>query len=110
MEGTAMLSDNELRYLCGQNAHHTQGNFALIHLESPRLELTAERTRDFDPDTFFACDCPICQLTKASGVVVFDDDDSGNIETCNTCGHDHVHGQYCQHCAPGRVCGREVKQ
>jgi hypothetical protein len=29
--------------------------------------------RDFDPETYFFDDCPLCQMAKEGGVIVYDD-------------------------------------
>jgi hypothetical protein len=35
--------------------------------------LVQTRTEEFDPEVFFCPECPLCQMIKDSGVVVFDD-------------------------------------
>ena len=69
-----MLSDEEILFLYGQNAVISRKDrFTLVHLDRPSAELVRARTETFDPDEFFTRDCPICQLTRDGGVVVFDD-------------------------------------
>jgi hypothetical protein len=69
-----MLSDDEILFLYGKNAVISRkGRFTLVHLDRPSAELIRVRTECFDPEDFFACDCPICALSKEGGVVVFDD-------------------------------------
>jgi hypothetical protein len=69
-----MLSDQEILFMYGRNAVITRkGRFTLVHLDHPSTELARSRTENFDPDEFFKCDCPICDLTKDSGIVIFDD-------------------------------------
>jgi hypothetical protein len=58
----------------GKNAVISRkGSFTLVHLDRPSAELVRVRTENFDPDEFFDCNCPICDLTKEGGIVVFDD-------------------------------------
>ena len=69
-----MLSDDEILFLYGKNAVISRaGRFTLVHLDRPSAELVRVRTKTFDPDEFFRCDCRICQLSKEGGIVVFDD-------------------------------------
>jgi hypothetical protein len=69
-----MLSDEEILFMYGKDAVISRkGRFILVHLDRPTTELVRARTEGFDPDEFFSCDCPICELTKEGGVVVFDD-------------------------------------
>ena len=75
------ITDDELRFMYGQNVIITRkGEFTFVHLDAPSPELRNRRTREVDPETFFACDCRICQLTKDGGVVVFDDTDVSTEE------------------------------
>jgi hypothetical protein len=50
-----------------------KGRFVLVHLDRPSPAIVRTRTRDFDPDEFFHSDCPICQVQRQGGVVVFDE-------------------------------------
>jgi hypothetical protein len=69
-----MLSDEEIFFMYGTNAVVSRnGRFTLVHLDRPSAELVRARTENFDPDEFFKCNCPICDLTKEGGVIVFDD-------------------------------------
>ncbi len=69
-----MLSDEEILFMYGKNAVVSRrGRFTFVHLDRPSAELVRARTENFDPDEFFECDCPICELTKEGGVIVFDD-------------------------------------
>jgi len=68
------VSDAELRVLYGRDSvisRKTQ--FTLVHLDNPSPEVVRQRRREFDPATFFCRDCPLCQLMKESGVIVFDE-------------------------------------
>jgi hypothetical protein len=69
-----MLSNKEIRALYGEKAVISRkGAFTLVHLDKPSKATIRRRRREFDPDEFFCPDCPLCQLLKGSGVVVFDD-------------------------------------
>jgi hypothetical protein len=69
-----MISDEEIFFMYGKNAVIShKGRFTLVHLDRPTKELVRVRTENFDPDEFFDCNCPICDLTKEGGIVVFDD-------------------------------------
>jgi hypothetical protein len=69
-----MLSDEEIFFIYGNNAVISRtGRFALVHLDRPSAELVRVRTETFDPAQFFHPDCPICELSKERGVVIFDE-------------------------------------
>jgi hypothetical protein len=69
-----MLSNEEILFMYGRNAVITRkGRFTLVHLDRPSAELARIRTKNFEPNEFFKCDCPICELTKETGIVIFDD-------------------------------------
>ena len=69
-----MISDEEIFFMYGKNAVISRkGRFTLVHLDRPTTELVRVRTENFDPDEFFDCNCPVCDLTKEGGIVVFDD-------------------------------------
>jgi len=69
-----MLSDEEIFFIYGRNAVISRKDrFTLVHLDRPSTELVRVRTETFDPNEFFDCDCSICELTRASGIVIFDD-------------------------------------
>ena len=69
-----MLSDKEIRSLYGNSVVISRkGAFTLIHLDRPSKATIRRRRREFDPVEFFCPDCPLCQLLKNSGIVVFDD-------------------------------------
>jgi hypothetical protein len=69
-----MISDEEIFFMYGKNAVISRkGRFTLVHLDRPTTELVRVRTENFDPDEFFDCNCPICDLTKEGGIVVFDE-------------------------------------
>jgi hypothetical protein len=69
-----MLSDEEIFFMYGKNAVIShKDRFTLVHLDRPSAELVRVRTENFDPAQFFNCDCRICELSKESGVVIFDD-------------------------------------
>ena len=69
-----MLSNKEIRALYGRKAVVSRkGSFILVHLDNPSRTTIRKRRAEFDPVQFFCPDCPLCQLLKQSGVVVFDD-------------------------------------
>ena len=69
-----MISENEIRLRYGKNAVISRkGSFMLVHLDQPTAEQIRERTEEFNPDTFFFDECPLCQMVKDSGVMVFDE-------------------------------------
>lgn len=71
-----MLSDKEIQAIYGKDSVISRkGSYALVHLDRPSVELVSARTREFDPEEFFCPECPLCQMLKESGVVVFEDDD-----------------------------------
>jgi len=69
-----MISDKELRLIYGKDISISRkGSFVLVHLDRPDSELIRERTEEFDPETFFCAHCPLCQMVKDSGVLIFND-------------------------------------
>jgi hypothetical protein len=69
-----MFTDEEIRFTYGKTAVISRKNrFVLVHLDRPSAALLVARTEEFDPDEFFFDDCPLCQMAKEGGVVVFDD-------------------------------------
>ena len=69
-----MVSTKEIRALYGQTAVISRkGSFTLVHLDRPSRATIRKRRREFNPEEFFCADCPLCQLLKKSGIVVFDD-------------------------------------
>ena len=69
-----MLSNKEIRALYGDAVSVSRkGSFTLVHLDKPSRSTIRKRTREFDPEDFFCPDCPLCQLLKEGGIVVFDD-------------------------------------
>jgi hypothetical protein len=69
-----MLSNKDIRALYGRDAVISRkGAFVLVHLDRPAAATIRRRTREFDPRQIFCADCPLCQMLKESGVVVFDD-------------------------------------
>jgi hypothetical protein len=69
-----MISDKELRLIYGKDiAISRKGSFVLVHLDRPGAELIRERTEEFNPETFFCEQCPLCQMVKDSGVLIFND-------------------------------------
>jgi len=69
-----MISDKELRLIYGKGISISRkGSYVLVHLDRPSVELIRERTEDFNPDTFFCEHCPLCQMVKDSGVLIFND-------------------------------------
>jgi hypothetical protein len=76
-----MLSNKEVRAIYGERAVISRkGSFVLVHLDSPTRRLVQERTREFEPEEYFCSDCPLCQLLKDGGVVVFDDSPYEDVE------------------------------
>ena len=69
-----MFSDEEIRLTYGKDVVITRkGRFILVHLDRPSAGLLHARTEEFDPEEFFLDECPLCQMAKEGGVVVFDD-------------------------------------
>jgi hypothetical protein len=69
-----MISKKELRLIYGKDiAISRKGSFVLVHLDHPSRELIRERTEEFNPETFFCEHCPLCQIVKDSGVLIFND-------------------------------------
>ena len=69
-----MFSDEEIRLTYGKNVVITRkGRFVLLHLDRPSTAVLQARTEEFDPEEFFLDECPLCQMAKEGGVVVFDD-------------------------------------
>ena len=69
-----MLSNKEIRALYGKNAAISRkGAFILVHLDRPSAAVIRRRRREFKPSDVFCADCPLCQMLKDSGIVVFDD-------------------------------------
>jgi len=68
-----MISTKEIRLLYGKDAIVSRkGRFVLVHLDRPSAALVRARTSEFDPEQFFDSQCPLCQMIKDRGVVVFD--------------------------------------
>jgi hypothetical protein len=69
-----MPSNKEIRALYGSNAVISRkGTFVLVHLDRPSAATVRKRRREFNPREFFCPDCPLCQMLKESGVVIYDD-------------------------------------
>jgi hypothetical protein len=69
-----MVSDEEIFFMYGKNVVICRkGRFTFVHLDRPSAELVRSRIANFDPDEYFKCGCPVCQLTREGGVIVFDD-------------------------------------
>jgi hypothetical protein len=69
-----MATDEEIRFLYGKSAVITRKDrFTFVHLDNPSEELAKQRTQEFDAETFFKCNCRVCQLTKEGGIVIFDE-------------------------------------
>jgi hypothetical protein len=69
-----MLSNKEIRALYGKKAVISRKNsFILVHLDNPSASTVRRRKQEFDPKDFFCSECPLCQMLKESGIVVFDD-------------------------------------
>jgi hypothetical protein len=69
-----MPSKKEIQELYGLNAVVSRkGAYLLVHLDRPSRATINRRRKEFDPVRFFCPDCPLCQLLKRSGIVVFDD-------------------------------------
>lgn len=65
---------NDLRALYGAAAVFTNvDRFTLVHMDQPSQELINKRAREVSAEEFFCPDCPLCQMLKEAGVVVFDD-------------------------------------
>ena len=69
-----MLSKKEVRRIYGKDAVVSRtGSFVLVHLDKPSPELVRKRTREFNPDEYFSPDCPLCEMLKEGGVIIYDD-------------------------------------
>jgi hypothetical protein len=69
-----MISEQELRLIYGNDISISRkGPFLLLHLDRPSESILLERTTEFDPDRFFCENCPLCQIVRESGVVIFND-------------------------------------
>ena len=69
-----MFSNKDIRALYGKGAVISRkGAFILVHLDRPSAATIRRRRREFNPHDVFCADCPLCQMLKESGVVVFDD-------------------------------------
>jgi hypothetical protein len=69
-----MLSNKEIRALYGRNAVISRkDSFILVHLDNPSPATVRRRKREFNAKEFFCPECPLCQMLKESGIVVFDD-------------------------------------
>jgi hypothetical protein len=69
-----MFSNKDIRALYGKHAVISRkSGFILVHLDRPSAATIRRRRREFDPRQVFCADCPLCQMLKESGVVVFDD-------------------------------------
>ena len=64
----------EIRTMYGPHAEVSlKGAFILVHLDRPTPAVLRQRTREFDPEEHFCPDCPLCQMLRQGGVVIFDD-------------------------------------
>jgi hypothetical protein len=69
-----MVTPEEIRLIYGENAVISRkGAFTLVHLDRPSKAVVRARTRAFDPSTYFLDDCPLCQLAREGGVIVYDE-------------------------------------
>ncbi len=66
--------EKDLKRMFGENAVVSRiGKFNLIHLDNPSPEEEERRVRNFNPDSLFEDDCPICRMLKRQGGnVVYD--------------------------------------
>lgn len=63
-----------IRAVYGEHAVVSRkGPFFLVHLDRPSPRLLRSRTKEFNPDDYFCEDCPLCQMLKEGGILVFDD-------------------------------------
>jgi hypothetical protein len=68
-----MIPDDQIRSRYGPHAVISRtGRFVLVHLDAPPDEIVRNRTDQFDPDAYFEAGCPLCQIQRSTGVVVFD--------------------------------------
>jgi hypothetical protein len=71
-----MVSTKELRSIYGKEAVISRKDgFVFVHLDRPSARVVRARTKKFDPDSYFFDDCPLCQMAREGGVIVFDDFD-----------------------------------
>lgn len=68
-----MISDGEIRRLYPKATISHREPWVFIHLDNPDVQTMDARTRDFDPETFFLCDCRMCDLQKAGGIILYDE-------------------------------------
>jgi hypothetical protein len=68
-----MPSKKEIQELYGRNAVVSRKRPYLWFTWKPSRATVNRRRKEFDPMIFFCPDCPLCQLLKKSGIVVFDD-------------------------------------
>ena len=69
-----MISDEEILLLYGKNAIISRkGRFVLVHLDRPSRAVVRARTREFDPETFFDGNCPVCRMQMEGGIIVYDE-------------------------------------
>jgi hypothetical protein len=71
--GTPMMTDDEIRTIYGDVPISRQGRYVLVHVDRPSPMVIETRTREFNPDEFFTDECPLCQLLRDQGVIVFDE-------------------------------------
>lgn len=76
-----MLQDREVRRRFGASAVVSRAaGFVLVHLDNPPPEVIHARTARFDPEDYFDEDCPMCEIQRAQGLVIFDDYGDSNAE------------------------------
>ena len=73
-EKRGVPGEKDLKRMFGKNAVVSRiGKFNLIHLDNPSPQEEARRVKNFDPDSLFEDDCPICSmLKKQGGNVIYD--------------------------------------
>jgi hypothetical protein len=68
-----MLSNKEIRALYGQNAVISERIHSFWCTWIAVAGRSTKAKAEFDPVDFFCPDCPLCQILKESGIVVFDE-------------------------------------
>lgn len=64
----ATQSDERLREIYGQHAVFSRAeNITLVHLDSPLPETIERRTAEFNPEKYWADDCPLCRYQRERG-------------------------------------------
>lgn len=82
VNGEVERSDEDLKRMYGEDAIISRvGKYNLIHLDKPGPEEVRRRVDEFDPNSLFDDDCPICRMLRDQpGDVVYNDTETGDYE------------------------------